>query len=100
MDMNSRLQQKILSNITILEDTGCWIWTGQVSNSGYGKIMILDHNNRARTESADHVSYLAFVGPVPEGMLTRQTCNNRLCVNPQHLELFDPEAWRRQHDTR
>jgi hypothetical protein len=97
--MNPRLQQKILANIVKSTSSECWIWKGQISNSGYGKIMVTDENNRTRTESADHVSYMAFVGPIPEGMLTRQTCNNRLCVNPEHLELFDPEAWRKQHET-
>ena len=96
--MNVRLQQKILDNIKKPENSACWIWTGQVSNSGYGKIMIKQANNQPHMESADHVSYMAFIGPVPAGMLTRQTCKNRLCVNPEHLELFDPDAWRKQHE--
>lgn len=41
-------------------------------------------------QSAQYVSYEAFVGPASEGMPVRQSCNNRLCVNPQHLQLFDP----------
>lgn len=93
--MNIRLQRKILTNIVKDENGGCWLWTGQISNSGYGKLRIKDDNNQTRMESAQHVSYTAFIGLVPEGMLTRQVCNNRLCVNPDHLELFDPEAWRK-----
>lgn len=96
--MNIRLQQKILSSIHKPDDSTCWIWVGQVSNSGYGKIMVSDADYGTRMESADQASYEAFVGPIPEGMLTRQTCNNRLCVNPEHLEVFDPDAWRRQHE--
>lgn len=93
--MNPRLQRKILSNIKKDDHCGCWLWTGQISNSGYGKMMIKDNDQQPHMESADHVSFTAFIGPVPQGMLTRQTCHNRLCVNPQHLELFDPEAWRK-----
>jgi len=93
--MNIRLQSKILSHIRKDEDTHCWLWNGQISNSGYGKIMIHDDDHQTRMESADQVSYMAFIGAVPKGMLTRQTCHNRLCVNPQHLELFNPEAWRK-----
>lgn len=43
--------------------------------------------------SADYVSYLAFVGANPQGMIARQTCNNLLCVDPDHIELFNPDAW-------
>lgn len=93
--MNIRLQRKILTNIVKDENCGCWLWTGQISNSGYGKLRIKDDNNQTRMESAQHVSYTAFTGLVPEGMLTRQICNNRLCVNPEHLELFEHETWRK-----
>lgn len=85
-------QQNILSNIAKDKNNQCWLWTGQISNSGYGKLMIKDIDNQTRMESADTVSYIAFIGPLPKGMLTRQTCHNRLCVNPDHLELFDPDA--------
>jgi hypothetical protein len=67
-------------------DSGCWLWRGQISNSGYGRIM-LSGPEGPRMESAHRASYLAFVGPIPEGGLIRQTCGNRLCVNPEHLDL-------------
>jgi len=93
--MDIRLQRKILATIVKDESTGCWLWSGQLSHSGYGKIMIKDDEYKTRMESAQDVSYTAFIGPIPDGMLTRHTCNNRLCVNPEHLELFDPDAWRK-----
>ena len=93
--MNERLQQKILANVSMRDNKQCWLWRGQVSNTGYGRIKYKDENNEVRMESADYVSYLAFVGAVPSGMLPRQTCKNRLCVNPAHLELFDPNAWKK-----
>ena len=55
-----------------------------------------DESGEVRMQSANYVSYLAFVGPIPEGNLARTTCGNRLCVNPAHLELFDPDGWRKQ----
>lgn len=87
--MNDRLQQKILMNVSKDTDSGCWLWTGQVGNSGYGKIMIKDENNCVITTSAQRVSYTAFIGPVPEKHYTRSTCHNRTCVNPDHLELVE-----------
>jgi len=71
-------------------NSGCWIWTGQVSNSGYGRIMLRDKHGMNNLYSAHQASYCAFIGPLDEGLLVRQTCGNRLCVNPDHLETFRP----------
>ena len=49
----------------------CIHWQGQISNSGYGKLMIKDETNRTKTESAQVVSYMAFVESSTEGKLIR-----------------------------
>lgn len=90
MRQPTRRQQRILDDCRLLADSGCWIWIGQISNSGYGRITVMDGDGGLRKCSADTASWEAFVGPVPAGMLVRQTCGNRLCVNPAHLELFRP----------
>ena len=87
--MNERLQQKILSNISKDENSGCWLWKGQISNSGYGKLKIKDEYTQTKTESAQKVSYMAFIGPVSPGLLVKSSCDNRLCVNPDHLKLHE-----------
>jgi hypothetical protein len=81
----SRLQQRLLMSISKNTDSGCWEWTGQISNSGYGRIKIKDEHGDLCMRSAQHVSYEAFIGPVEKGMLVMQTCRNRLCINPGHL---------------
>ncbi len=88
--MNEQLQQKILINISKDTDNGCWNWNGQISNSGYGKLMIKDEKIGTRMMSAQTVSYLAFIGELADGSLVKQSCNNRLCVNPEHLTTFKP----------
>jgi hypothetical protein len=86
----TRTQERLLRNASRNNESGCWNWNGQVSNSGYGRFKIRDEQGNIRMQSAHVVSYEAFVGPVPQDMLVKQCCNNRLCINPEHLEVFDP----------
>ena len=89
-DYTIRLQQKIKGTSKINPGSDCWIWLGQISNSGRGRINIRDtetHSNK--TVSAETASYMAFNGEIAEGKLVRQKCGERLCVNPDHLELFE-----------
>jgi Schitoviridae HNH endonuclease len=85
-----RLQQRVLMYASKNADNGCWEWTGQLSNSGYGRLKIRDRHGDVCMQSAVHVSYEAFIWPVVDGMLVMQACKNRLCVNPEHLAVCDP----------
>jgi hypothetical protein len=84
------IQERLLGCVARDDVSDCWEWTGQVSNSGYGRCKVRDGQGNVSMQSAQYVSYEAFIGRVPAGMLVRQSCGNRLCVNPQHLQLFDP----------
>ena len=82
----ARLQQKLQAYSHINSLTGCWEWRRQISNSGHGRITIRDNAQALnKTISAESASYIAFIEEVPLGMIVRQTCSNRLCINPEHL---------------
>jgi hypothetical protein len=89
MGQEMTVKQKDLFDMTQpLDDSGCWIWQGQISNSGYGRTMVRDTDNTVKMVSAQAASYQQFIADVPDGYLVKQSCGNRLCINPQHLELL------------
>lgn len=91
MILNSRQElnrQRLLGSAAIDPASGCWLWRGQISNSGYGRTMFSGADGRGM-ESAHRASYLTFVGPIPDGTFVRQSCGNRLCINPEHLEVLE-----------
>lgn len=69
--------------------TECWIWTGFISPTGYG---------RSSRGIAHRLAYELTHGPIPEGLTIDHLCRNKACQNPAHLELVTAaENTRRRH---
>lgn len=77
---------RIMDRVEIDPNTKCWDWQGSTSGSGrgggYGR-MCLD----SQTVAVHIVVFTHFYGYVPSKKQVDHTCNNRLCCNPEHLEL-------------
>lgn len=76
MAVPERITNKINKEI----DSGCWLWRGGTGARGRpfasfdGKPYYV------------HIRlYEMLVGPVLQGLILRHTCDNILCVNPEHL---------------
>lgn len=76
-------------NHRIQRTADCWYWTGKVDTTGYGSFGLKDNGN-SRTRTAHKIVYEVLVGQVPQGMQLDHLCRNRLCVNPEHLEVVTP----------
>lgn len=71
-----------LTDRTLLTPAGCMEWQGAISPNGYGCI-----SWERKTASTHRLAYKLAKGPIPPGMLVRHTCDNKKCINPEHLIL-------------
>lgn len=78
--LRESLDESFFSRITIT-DSGCWIWCGSLSPSGYSQMTV-----QQKTVRAHRWSYERFVAPIPDGLVIDHLCRNPSCVNPNHLE--------------
>lgn len=83
-------------NYVVSPETGCWDWQGYVDSNGYGRLYEPSKPVGKRTVWAHRAFYERSKGPIPERHEIDHTCQNTICVNPDHLEAVTKaeHAWR------
>lgn len=88
-NVSDKTCKRIFSKIKILVPQACWVWTGATSGRGhYGNVRVNTigyHTHR--------FMYAWLVSPIPRGKgknipVLDHSCRNRLCCNPDHLQLI------------
>lgn len=67
----------------VAKTEGCWNWTGQVNELGYGLFWL----NGKGGYRAHRMAWELTNGTIPDGMVIDHRCHNAGCVNPSHLRV-------------
>lgn len=82
-----------------MKPSPCHLWQGPTSGNGrgggYGRMSLNGH-----TVAVHLVVFTHYFGYIPGNKQVDHLCNQRLCCNPQHLELVTHLTNQRRHAAR
>jgi hypothetical protein len=80
MDFKQKDVDRFWEKVDKRSENECWNWIASVNNYGYGTF-----HYKQGMMIASRFAYLLFYSFIPEHRSIKQSCENRLCCNPNHL---------------
>jgi hypothetical protein len=79
-----RLRRLLEDKSIPVTESGCQIWIGATTKTGYGIIQFKENGQRKRM-TAHRIAYLLAHGPLDEDLVIDHRCRVRSCINETHL---------------
>lgn len=87
-DMSRTTVESRVARLSRLDPvTGCWVWIGSKDKDGYGKVSARLPDGK-KVYLAHRMTFIHFVGEIPDDKEIDHRCKNTSCINPEHLRLM------------